>query len=97
MLITESMTIRVELYGIPRQRAGTELLQVAGQSAGVSLAQILADLEKQSPELAEACFHEGCLRNGYLASIDGKTFVTDPQTVIRPGQSLLLFSADAGG
>lgn len=91
------MAIRVELYGIPRQRAGTELLHVATESAGLSLAQILADLAEQSPELATACFHQGSLRNGYLASIDGKTFVTDPQTVVLPGQSLLLLSADAGG
>ena len=91
------MAIRVELYGIPRQRAGTELLHVAAESAGISLAQILTDLENQAPELAAACFQQGTLRNGYLASIDGKTFVTDPQTVVLPGQSLLLFSADAGG
>ena len=91
------MTIRVELYGIPRQRAGAELLHVATESVGTSLAQILADLTRQSPALAAACFEEGSLRKGYLASIDGVTFVTDPQTIVLPGQSLLLLSADAGG
>ena len=97
MLITESMTIRVELYGIPRQRAGAELLHVATESTGASLAQILTELTRQSPDLAAACFDQGSLRCGYLASIDGETFVTDPQTVVLPGQSLLLLSADAGG
>ena len=97
MLITGSMNIRVELYGIPRQRAGTELLHVATESEGASLSQILTDLTRQSPDLANACFDQGSLRSGYLASIDGETFVTDPQTIVLPGQSLLLLSADAGG
>ena len=75
------MTIRVELYGIPRQRAGAELLHVATESVGTSLAQILADLTRQSPALAAACFDEGSLRNGYFSCIDGVTFVSDPETV----------------
>lgn len=91
------MNIRVELYGIPRQRAGTELLHVSAGRDGVSLSQILKELTRQSPELAATCFDHGSLRSGYLASIDGETFVTDPQTIVLPGQSLLLLSADVGG
>ena len=91
------MKIRVELYGIPRQRAGTELLYVSADRDGASLSQILTELTRQSPGLAAACFFHGSLRSGYLASIDGETFVTDPQPIVLPGQSLLLLSADVGG
>jgi len=91
------MTIRVELYGIPRQRAGTELMCVTAGPEGIRLRDIFAELTRQSPGLAEACFDQGDLRIEYLASIDGETFITDSQVMVLPGQSLLLFSADAGG
>ena len=91
------MTIRVELYGIPRQRAGTDVMSVSADSSGVSLGDVLEVLAKQSPGLAAACFDEGVLKKEYLASIDGETFITDPLVMLVPGQTLLLFSADAGG
>jgi len=87
----------VELYGIPRQRAGTELMCVTAGPEGIRLRDIFAELTRQSPDLADACFDQGALKTEYLASIDGETFVTDPQVLVMPGQSLLLFSADAGG
>ena len=87
----------MELYGIPRQRAGTELLSVTAGPEGLPLRDIFAELTRQSPGLADACFDQGALRTEYLASIDGETFVTDSQVMVLPGQSLLLFSADAGG
>ena len=87
----------MELYGIPRQRAGTELMCVTVGPEGIRLCDIFAELTRQSPGLADACFDQGALRTEYLASIDGETFVTDSQVMVLPGQSLLLFSADAGG
>ena len=91
------MTIRVELYGIPRQRADTELMCVTAGPEGIRLRDIFAELARQSPGLADACFDQGELRSEYLASIDGETFVTDSQVILLPGQALLLFSADDGG
>ena len=64
---------------------------------GIRLCDIFAELTRLSPGLADACFDQGALRAEYLASIDGETFVTDSQVMVLPGQSLLLFSADAGG
>jgi hypothetical protein len=87
------MGIRIELFGVPRQRAG-----VAETTAeGSRLDDVLADLALRFPDLAKTCFDAGRLRAGYLASIDGERFVTDPATAVGPGDALLILSADSGG
>jgi hypothetical protein len=40
---------------------------------------------------------DGRLSPHYLLSINGEQFVTDLQQKLRPGDRLLLLSADAGG
>lgn len=87
------MSIRVELFGIPRHRAGVG----ATTAAGSRLDEVLADLSRRFPKLAEACLNVGRLRPGYLANVNGDRFVNDPATPLRPGDCLLILSADAGG
>ena len=87
------MTITVELYGIARRRAGTANATAAGRCLG----DVLADLARQFPELAEACFDGGRLKPGFVANVDGDRFVSDPQTPLGGETSLLILSADAGG
>ena len=87
------MSIRVELFGIPRDRAG-----VAETTAeGPDLAGVLADLAVRFPGLAESCFDGPHLRPGYVANVNGDQFVSDPHTLLRAGDALLILSADAGG
>ena len=93
----EALSIHIELYGIPRQRAGTADTWVAGHVSQVSLGQVLGELAARFPGLAETCIDQGCLRDGYIVSIGGDRFVSDPQTPVRPGDTLLLMSTDAGG
>ena len=84
--------VTVEFFGVPRMRAGrTDLTLPAG-----TVAELLAGVEHYCPGLS------GLLRNGrlaphYLLSMDGQQFVTDMNQEIRPGDRLLLLSADAGG
>lgn len=87
------MTITVELFGIPRQRAGVAV----AEAQGTRLDEVLADLARRFPHLAEACFAEGRLRSGYLANLNGSRFVSEPDTRLQPGDALLILSADAGG
>lgn len=87
------MTVRVEFYGTARLRAGAESVDVEA----TSLVEAFAELRKQLPSLAEACFENGRLKDAYLASINGVTFATDPATALQPGDSLLILSADIGG
>ena len=87
------MSIRVELFGIPRLRAGV----AATTAEGSRLDEILADLAPRFPDLAGTCFDGGSLRAGYLAGINGEQFVTNPATTIKPDSVLLIFSANSGG
>jgi molybdopterin converting factor small subunit len=87
------MSVCIELFGIPRQCAGIDCLTADGARLG----DVLLDLARQFPELAAQCLDRGRLRPGYLASLNGGPFVTDSAAPIRPGDSVLILSADAGG
>ena len=89
------MSITVELFGIPRQRAGV----AKTEATGTRLDEVLADLARRFPRLAEECFRQrdGGLKSGTLVNLNGRRFVTDPATVLAPGDALLILSADAGG
>ncbi len=87
------MSVTVELFGIPHRRAGV----AATTAEGSRLGDVLADLARRFPDLAASCLDCGRLRPGYLASLNGGRFVTDPDTAVDPGDCLLILSADAGG
>jgi molybdopterin converting factor small subunit len=87
------MSITVELFGIPRQRAGV----ARSQADGCRLRDVLADIVRQFPQLDGECIADGRLSRGYLANLNGERFVTDPETPLSPGDSILILSADAGG
>jgi molybdopterin converting factor small subunit len=84
--------VTVELFGVPRQRAGRAEVQVV---AG-TVTEVLAALVQACPGLA-GLVQQGRLSPHYLLSLDGREFVSDPARVLHPGDRLLLLSADAGG
>lgn len=85
--------VQVELFGIPRQRAGLARVE----ARGTCLSDVLVDLAARYPPLAECCIEDGRLRPGYVASLGNRRFVSDPRTELVPGEVLLILSADAGG
>jgi molybdopterin converting factor small subunit len=87
------VSIRVEFYGIPRQRAGVAFVEVDVSSLGEALAAVCVDV----PDLVGCCIENGRLLDGYLANINGQRFTTDPSTSLQPGDSVLILSADVGG
>jgi molybdopterin converting factor small subunit len=91
------MAIRVEFYGIARQRAGIGELMLALPAVEVSLTDVLRQLTASLPELGRELIVQGRLHKSLTANLDGSRFVSDPATLIRDGQSLLILSADAGG
>lgn len=87
------MQVAVELYGIPRARAG-----VAQASAvGTNLGDALADLARQFPPLGQTCIDGRSLRPGFIVNLGTDRFVTAPDTPLQEGDTLLLMSLDAGG
>jgi hypothetical protein len=85
--------VTIEFFGIPRQRAGRADLALPAST----VAELLQRLEHCCPGLTSLRQPDGRLSPHYLLSLDGERFVTDPQHELRPGDRLLLLSADAGG
>lgn len=87
------MAVTVELFGIPRARAGVDRTSAVGQSLG----DVLADLAARFPALAATCIDGRRLRPGFTANLDGKRFTTAPETPLNDGDTVLLLSLDPGG
>lgn len=91
--IFRPLQVTVELFGIPRLRAGVSQSVADGSTLG----EILLDLARRFPSLGESCI-DGCtLKAGYIANLSGERFVTDPETELNEGDIVLLMSLDAGG
>ena len=87
------MQVQVELFGIPRARAGVALTTATGACLG----DILHDLADRFSDLGDTCIDGRHLRPGYTANLGGRLFVTDPETPVVEQDTLLLLSLDAGG
>ena len=87
------MQVTVELFGIPRARAGVS--QTIAE--GTTLGDVCLDLARRFPTLGDACIEGRTLKPGYTANLRGEQFVTDPSTELKDGDAILLLSLDAGG
>jgi molybdopterin converting factor small subunit len=87
------MQIAVELFGIPRARAGIAQTVATGSNLG----DVLADLGDRFPSLAESCINGRSLRPGFIVNLGAERFVSAPDTPLRDGDTVLLLSLDAGG
>jgi hypothetical protein len=83
----------VEFFAIPRLRAGVAELAVP---AG-TLREVLEAVGRTCPRLTGLVRPDGRLDPHYLLSLDGRRFLADLAETVRPGERLLLLSADAGG
>lgn len=93
----QNKEITIELFGVVRRRVGSGRVAIEIDDDEVCLSDLLRILAERFPGLATSCFQGQRLRTGYLANIGGERFVTDPQTRLSNGDSLLIMSADAGG
>ena len=83
----------MEFFGIPRLRAGRAELSLPA----ATLAEVLAAIERECPGLTGRLRENGRLSPHYLLSINGERFVKDINQRMKPGDRILLLSADAGG
>jgi hypothetical protein len=91
------MPIRVEFYGIARQRAGRSHFEIAPAGPQTTLGQVLMQIGDALPGFGSECLADGRLQASLAANLDGQRFVSDPATPVGEGQCLLILSADAGG
>ena len=84
--------MRVEFFGVSRERAG-----IAERNANArTLGELLAILAADHPSLAEL-LPDNQLHPALAVNVNGDRFVRDPHTVLNDDDCVLLLSADAGG
>jgi molybdopterin converting factor small subunit len=87
-----TVDMRVELLGVPRERAGVAELELQADTLG----QLLTALVDRFPELDELITAEG-FEPSVVANLNGDRFVRDPHTRLEESDSVLILCADAGG
>ena len=85
--------VTVELYGLPRLRAGAERCELP---AG-PLHELLGALAGALPGLVPDILRDRRLTEHALIAIDGRDLIVEPDTPIADGAVLVLISAQAGG
>ena len=85
--------ITVELFGVPRLRAGTGHVRLAAST----LAGALGELGQACPALDGSVIQGDRVHPAYRLCLNGDCFVSDPETGLADGDVLLLLSADVGG
>lgn len=90
--------VRVELFGHARTVAGVRDLKLAlpPRSGASDLAAALAD---ELPSLLSVALESDCSRllPSYTANLNGLEFMGDEPIPISPGDTIYLFSSQAGG
>jgi molybdopterin converting factor small subunit len=84
--------MRVELLGIPRERAGVAELELHADTLG----QLLHVLTVRFPSL-QSLVAADRLQPSFVANLNGDSFVSDPDTPLGNDDCVLIMSADAGG
>ena len=90
-------TIQIELYGVPRLRAGTARLEVVGDTVGDALAALARECPALAGNVLESERGWARVHPAYRLSLNGDQFVSDPATPLTDGDTLLLLAADVGG
>ena len=85
--------MRIELFGVARQRAGTAAVEVEAET----LAEALRALADRCPGVEPDVVAGGRLSPAFLVSLNGESFVQEPQTPLGKGDTLLILGAQMGG
>ncbi len=85
--------VTVELYGLPRLRAGAERRELEPGR----LRDVLTALARALPGLVPDIIHDGRLTEHALIAVDGRDLLVDPEAAVPDGTVLVLISAQSGG
>ena len=96
--MAQTVRVNVEMFGTARLACGRRLVEVElpANCSGVALTAALADA---CPQLVGVALREdmGGLLESYTLNLNGTEFVERGQIVLNEGDTLLLFSSQAGG
>ena len=85
--------ITIELFGVPRLRAGTGRVELEAVDVGSAI----LGLGRACPTLVGSVLDGGTVHPAYKLSLNGDRFVDEPATALVDGDVLLLLAADVGG
>jgi molybdopterin converting factor small subunit len=90
--------VRVELFGTARIAAGARWVVLPYREAGC-LAEVVGALAVRCRTLVGPVIREDerGLQEGFVFNVNGRDFVPDLSRALRPGDSVLLIAAVAGG
>ena len=90
--VTLEGVMRVELLGLPRERAGVSEVHLEAGTLG----QLLMALAVRFPAFSDLIAADR-LQPSITANLNGDRFISDPRTQLGRDDSVLILSADAGG
>ena len=92
------MTIRVELFGRAQLACGRRHVALDVRR-DATLADVVTALAQACPALVGVAIHEDgvSLYESYILNLNGLKFVTHERLHVQSGDTLLLFSSQAGG
>ena len=96
--IKDKVKITVELFGMARIACGKRRLSIETTADG-SIPTVVAALAVACPELVGKAIREdlGALLESYTFNLNGTSFIDEAAFALKTGDTLLLFSSQAGG
>ncbi|MBA61665.1 MAG: hypothetical protein CMJ76_04800 [Planctomycetaceae bacterium] len=91
------MKIKIEYFGIPRQRVGvaSESYEFDGEETGIH--DILRAVADKHPAFQQHCMDGETINKHMVVNLNGNQFFQSQDGVTRDGDALLILSMDAGG
>ena len=92
------LDIRVELFGLARMSTGRSIVRIT-VPVGADIRDVVAALSRACPELVGGIILDDLsgLQTSYTLNVNGTSFVGDGPLSLEQGDSILLFSSQAGG
>ena len=97
LAVVNDHQIKIELFGIPRLRAGVAEFFVSLKELPCPLQDVFREIDKTMPALGKEIFTQGKLRAEFIANISGRQFTRSPDAEVLESDSVLILSSDAGG
>lgn len=96
--VEKSVIVSVELFGYARTVAGVRKVRLALPSEATS-SDLAAALAAVLPSLVSTALEDdgSALLSSYTANLNGLAFIEEEPVSISPGDSIYLFSSQAGG
>ena len=85
--------VQVELFGVPRLRAGVAVVEIRADSAE----ELVEEISKRFPAMVDSVIFDGRLHPAYQLVRNDNEFIREMPTRLAMGDRILLLHVDAGG